>query len=193
MELDEALEERVREAYRGVVAKDGDRVVAAFRGLSDDDLLKAVSYGYYVIGRVVNDVLGSGASDDGVRGLADEIISEEGAWADLGADNAALVDLLRSASGGVPPSTGTDPGAVMFLASLPVGTCWPPTDSRIRSGGTTSIRFGPGWRPSHPAESAGFGGVPIDAARGRALSAFAAASRWLVTWDRCGRGRRAGR
>ena len=97
MEIDPRIEEHVREAYRGVIARDGDRMVAAFRDLNAEDSAKAVAYGVFVLGYIVNDVFRDGASDTDLQTLAAKIIKSESDWINLNsADNLARV--LRSAA-----------------------------------------------------------------------------------------------
>jgi NAD(P)-dependent dehydrogenase (short-subunit alcohol dehydrogenase family) len=108
MRIDERVEEIVREAYRAVIAEDGDRLVAAFRGPSEEQARMAVAYGAFVVGFIVKDVLRQGVTEDQLRKLADQIIASEGDWVDLGSPD-DLVKLLASAArgdlsfDGVPP------------------------------------------------------------------------------------------
>jgi hypothetical protein len=109
MEIDPRVEEHVREAYRGVIARDGDRMVAAFRDLNAADSAKAVAYGVFVLGYVVNDVFRDGATEAELLALAGKIIKSESDWINLrNAEDLARV--LRSAAAadvtfpGVPPA-----------------------------------------------------------------------------------------
>jgi NDP-sugar pyrophosphorylase family protein len=99
MRIDERVEEIVREAYRAVIDKDGDRLVAAFRGHSEEQAQMAVAYGIFVAGFIVNDVLRQGVTEEQLRKLADQVIASEGDWVDLGSPE-HLVKLLASAANG---------------------------------------------------------------------------------------------
>jgi len=105
--IDERVEEIVREAYRAVIAKDGDRLVAAFRGVSEEDAQTAVRYGVFVAGFIVNDVLRKGAREGELTELAQRIVASEEDWVDLGSVQ-DLASLLGGAArgdlayGGVP-------------------------------------------------------------------------------------------
>jgi hypothetical protein len=105
MQINEHVEEAVREAFRAVIAKDGDRLVTAFRGLNEDEARTAVAYGVFVAGFVVQDVFRVGVSDDDLRDLATKIIASESGWVDLG-DAATLARMLRSAAQGDPTFAG---------------------------------------------------------------------------------------
>jgi hypothetical protein len=99
MQIDEHVEEAVREAYRAVIAKDGPRLVNAFRDLSEDDARTAVAYGLFVCGFVVKDVLRDGITEQNLDQLAAAIIASESAWVDLGSAE-DLAALLRAAATG---------------------------------------------------------------------------------------------
>ncbi|MCA2216782.1 hypothetical protein [Jidongwangia harbinensis] len=112
MEIDPRIEEHVREAYRGIIGRDGDRMVAAFHGLGADDAAKAVAYGVFVLGYIVNDVFRNGATDADLRQLAGKIIESESDWINLrGADDVAGV--LRSAATGEVTFPGVPPADVI--------------------------------------------------------------------------------
>jgi hypothetical protein len=84
MQIDERIEEKVREAYRGVVARDGDRVTAAFRDLGEDDSKAAVGLGLFACGYIVNDVYPDGPTEADLRELARQVVKAESSWIDLG-------------------------------------------------------------------------------------------------------------
>ncbi|MEV6304956.1 hypothetical protein AB0M02_36475 [Actinoplanes sp. NPDC051861] len=112
MEIDPRIEEHVREAYRGVIARDGDRMVAAFRGLNTQDSATAVSYAVFVLGYVVNDVFRDGATGDELLDLAQKIVKSESDWIKLhSAEDLAAV--LRSAAVGDVTFPGVPPGDVI--------------------------------------------------------------------------------
>jgi hypothetical protein len=99
MRIDESVEEIVREAYRAVIGKDGDRLVGAFRSGSEDQARSAVAYGVFVAGYVINDVLRERVTDTQLLELAENIIESEADWVDLG-DPVDLAKMLASATRG---------------------------------------------------------------------------------------------
>ncbi|MGV9214734.1 hypothetical protein ACTFTM_22970 [Micromonospora sp. RB23] len=99
MRIDERVEGAVREAYRAVIAKDGDRLAAAFAGLNDEEAQMAVSYAVFVVGFIVRDVFRNGATEADLSDLADKIIASERTWVDLGARD-ELAGLLAAATSG---------------------------------------------------------------------------------------------
>jgi hypothetical protein len=112
MQIDEQIEEHVREAYRGVAAEDGARIARAFEGLSPDDAATTLGYGLFVMGFVINDVLRKGATDADLDGIAQRAIETVSGWVDLG-DKAAVVALLSAASKGDGSVPGVPPEDVL--------------------------------------------------------------------------------
>ncbi|MFG3555180.1 hypothetical protein ACGGAQ_12370 [Micromonospora sp. NPDC047557] len=99
MQVDERVEGAVREAYRAVIAKDGDRLAAAFAGLNEDEAQMAVRYAVFVVGFIVKDVFRNGATEAELSELADKIIASESPWVDLGRRE-DLARLLAAATSG---------------------------------------------------------------------------------------------
>ncbi len=112
MRIDPRVEEHVREAYRGVIAKNGDRMVAAFRDLNADDSATAVAYGMVVVGTVVNDAFPDGPTETELLGMARKIVDEEGDWIDLG-DPHEIARLLSAAARGDTTFPGTNKADVV--------------------------------------------------------------------------------
>jgi hypothetical protein len=102
MRIDERIEEVVREAYRAVIAKDGERLVSTFRGLSDEDSKKAIGYGIFVCGYIIGDVFRDGVKDEQLRDLAAKIVASESDWVDLGSPD-DLANLLSNVAKGEAP------------------------------------------------------------------------------------------
>jgi len=104
MQIDPEVERHVREAFSAVLDKDGDRMVAAFRGLDKDQSAKAVRYIAYVVGFIVNDVFRDGWTRQQIRDLASKIVAAEQDWVDLGGVEtvAALLDSTAKGSIGSP-------------------------------------------------------------------------------------------
>jgi hypothetical protein len=108
MRVDERIEEIVREAYRAVIAKDGDRLVSTFRGLEEEDARKAVAYGIFVCGYIVNDVFRDGAKEQELRELATKIIASEADWVDVGSPD-EVAGVLGAAAKGESPFGNVPP------------------------------------------------------------------------------------
>ncbi|MET8309741.1 hypothetical protein [Micromonospora sp. NPDC005173] len=106
MRVDERVEEAVREAYRAVIAKDGDRLASALAGLNEHEAQRAVRYAVFVVGFIVNDVFRNGATEAELSGLADKIIASESSWIELG-PREDLASLLSAAAGGDVTATST--------------------------------------------------------------------------------------
>jgi hypothetical protein len=99
MQIDARIEEYVREAYRGVAAEDGDRMVAAFEGLSQQDAARVLGYGLFVVGYILREVLRKGPTEEDFDVIAGRAIETVSSWIDLGPKN-ELVALMRAASKG---------------------------------------------------------------------------------------------
>lgn len=120
MEIDPRVEEHVREAYRGVIARDGDRMVAAFRGLDPDDAATAVAYGVFVLGYIVNDVFRNGATEADLLMLAEKIVESESDWIRLRSAS-DVAGVLRSAAAGDVTFPGVPPTDVIGHAFVAGG------------------------------------------------------------------------
>jgi len=96
MQIDERIEQHVRDAFAAAVGEDRGRLDAALSSLRDEDGPKAWSYAAYVVGYVVNDI---DATDQDLDGIAQRAIAATSSWFDLG-DRAAVGALLRAASEG---------------------------------------------------------------------------------------------
>lgn len=99
MDIDERIEQQVREAFAAAVGEERARFEAALDGFSDQDAPQAWAYAAYVVGYVINDVLPDGATDKELDGIAQRAIGTVSGWFDLG-DKAAVKALLKSASEG---------------------------------------------------------------------------------------------
>lgn len=99
MRIDARIEEAVREAYRAVIAKDGDRMVRGLRGLSEDDFRTAVAYGAFVCGYVVNELFPEGLNEAELNRLAAMIIETESSWISLGSAEDIAKFLAATAKG----------------------------------------------------------------------------------------------
>lgn len=102
MRIDERIEEVVREAYRAAIAKDGERLVSTFHGLSVEDSKKAVGYGIFVCGFIINDAFRDGATDEQFRDLAAKIAASESDWVNLGSPD-DVANLLSNVAKGKAP------------------------------------------------------------------------------------------
>ncbi|MEU4529770.1 hypothetical protein AB0F49_16220 [Micromonospora ureilytica] len=107
MRVDERVEEAVREAYRAVIAKDGDRLAAALAGLDEREAETAIRYAVFVVGFIVKDVFRNGVAEAELLGLADKVIASESSWVNLG-PREDLGRLLAAAASGDIASSTTD-------------------------------------------------------------------------------------
>lgn len=98
MRIDERVEAHVRQAFSAVIARDGERMVEAMRGLDEADSQRAVGLALYVCGFVVNDIHRSGATDSEIHELAAQITRSESRWVNL--NTAQVATLLRAAAAG---------------------------------------------------------------------------------------------
>jgi hypothetical protein len=112
MRIDERIEQRVRDAFGAVANRDGAGMAAAPQGLSNEDVATALSYGLFVVGFILNDVLREGPTDEDYEVIAGRAIDAASGWIDLG-DRAAVVALLRAAAKGDPSVPGVSPEDVL--------------------------------------------------------------------------------
>jgi hypothetical protein len=84
MELDDSVEERLREAYSGAISKDPDRISRALEGISPQETATLVDLGLYVFGYIFNEKYQHSLTDDNVRELADKIVARESDWTEAG-------------------------------------------------------------------------------------------------------------
>lgn len=110
MKIDERVEAHVRNAFNGVIARDGEQMVEALRGLDEADSLTAIGLVLYVCGFVVNDIYRTGATADEIRELADQVVRSE-SWVRLRTDEVAT--LLSAAA------TGDDTLGGLTKADIP--------------------------------------------------------------------------
>ena len=106
MQIDEQVEDRVRKAFGAVIDRDGDAMVRALEGLDEQQAATALWLALYAVGYVVNDVYRDGVTGEGIRVLANQIVSTESGWITLDTDT--VTRLLGAAAkgdsslGGVP-------------------------------------------------------------------------------------------
>jgi hypothetical protein len=106
MQVSEQVIDRARQAFSAVIGRDGDAMVAALQGLSEDDSAALVGLALFVCGFVAKDVYRDGPTEDEYRALARQIVDTESSWVQLNVDTVAR--LLRAAAeadlslGGVP-------------------------------------------------------------------------------------------
>jgi hypothetical protein len=82
--VDEQAEARLREAFSGAIGRRPEKVSAALAGVPQKQAETVVGLALFVIGFVVNDACGDGASDGTVRDLAQKIIDGESDWSNVG-------------------------------------------------------------------------------------------------------------
>ena len=106
MRIDEQIEERVRAAFSAAIARDGDAMVGALYGLTEQQAQQALGLALYACGFVVNDIFREGATDEEVRALAQQITETEASWVRLDVDTVA--GTLRAAARGDASLDGVD-------------------------------------------------------------------------------------
>jgi hypothetical protein len=99
MQIDETIEGHVREAYSAVVGRDGDRMVRAFEGLTEDARRNAIALGAFVCGFIINDAYPQGPTDADLLNTAKDIVEEESGWIDLGSAESVAAFLGAVARG----------------------------------------------------------------------------------------------
>ncbi|GAA5198430.1 hypothetical protein GCM10023322_71840 [Rugosimonospora acidiphila] len=95
MPINSQVEERLRKAYSGAIAKDPDAVAGALDGISKEDTASLITMGLYVSGFVANDIYRDGPTDEDFRELASKISEKESDWIDL--DRASVAEFLKVA------------------------------------------------------------------------------------------------
>ena len=119
MRIDVQVEDRVRRALAGVIDRNGDAMVAALDGLSEEQAQHALGLALYAAGFVVNDVFRDGATDEELRALARQIVETESNWVTL--DVETVSHTLRAAAIGDPSVAGVAPGDVVGNAFVSAG------------------------------------------------------------------------
>lgn len=99
MQIDEKIEEHVREAYSAVVGRDGNQMAQAFDGLNKDDRNTALALGLFVCEYALNDTYPDGPTESDLLDLAREIVEEESSWINLGTPG-DLATFLKSVARG---------------------------------------------------------------------------------------------
>jgi hypothetical protein len=89
MPVNSQVEERMRKAYSGAVAKDSDIVARALDGISKADTGTLIAMGLYVVGFIANDIYRDGPTDEEYQELAVKISDKESDWIDLNRDSVA--------------------------------------------------------------------------------------------------------
>lgn len=84
MRIDERIEECVREAFAAAIAKEGDRMVAALKPLSEEDARTGIGYAVFVCGHVINALFPDGPTHDDLLAMAQRVVDSERGWVNLG-------------------------------------------------------------------------------------------------------------
>lgn len=101
MQIDERVEARVREAFSAAIGGDGDQMVTALQGLDENDAIRAVQLGLYVVGFVMKHAFGPSPSAADAEETAREVIDRTSSWVDLGTPAEVAAYLLSAARGDV--------------------------------------------------------------------------------------------
>lgn len=113
MQIDESVEEHVRDALGAAIDRDGDAMVAAFDGLSAAKMQHSLGLGLFAIGYVVNEIHQGNPSSDDIVSLAQQIVESEADWISLNLE--AIRRLLYAASKGDASLAGVKPDDAMAL------------------------------------------------------------------------------
>lgn len=120
MQIDEQVEEHLREAYRGAVAEDQVRMLGAFGSLSAEDGGKALTYGLFVVSYILHDVVEGEdeetPTNEDLEGVAERAAEASAGWADL--DQTEILALLRSCAGNEMPSGIPQEDVLRYTAYL---------------------------------------------------------------------------
>lgn len=84
MRIDDAIEERMREAFRGVIAESAERVVAASSDVDERTFGQMLGYALHVARDVLSDAFPGGPSGADLQLLSERIVQAEETWVDLG-------------------------------------------------------------------------------------------------------------
>jgi hypothetical protein len=96
MQVSEQVLNRARQAFSAVIGRDGDAMVAALQGLSDDDSAALLGLALFVCGFVTKDVYRDGPTEEEYQTLARQIVETESSWVQLNV--ATVTRLLRAAA-----------------------------------------------------------------------------------------------
>jgi hypothetical protein len=99
MQIDDAIEDRVRTAFSAAIDHNSSDLKAALGRFNAKDFKIATSYAIYVCGYVVTDVFNSKPSDEGIAELSEYIVNDNKSWVDLGSPT-AIANFLKAASTG---------------------------------------------------------------------------------------------
>jgi hypothetical protein len=114
MQIDEQVEEHVREAFNAALHRDGDAMAAAFQGLDLPQTRHAVGLAYFVVGYVVNEIHDGNPTEADLASLAQLIVKSEMNWIPLNAESVKNVLTAASKNESVVP--GVSPEDAMGLA-----------------------------------------------------------------------------
>lgn len=84
MQIDQAVEAKVREAFSRVIAQDRKGMITALDGLSERDTATALSYAVIVCGYIANNVYPDGVTTETSKELAASAVADLAGWVDLG-------------------------------------------------------------------------------------------------------------
>lgn len=99
MPVDQRAEERLRAAFSGAVGRKPEKISAALAGVPQSKSQAVIGLALYVVGSVINDATGAAATDDAVRDIAEQLVTGESDWIDVG-DIDTVVRFLKAASAG---------------------------------------------------------------------------------------------
>lgn len=97
MQIDEAIEERVRTAFGAVIGEKPAELKAVLVRFTPGELQTAVSYAAYVCAYIVADVLDGELPEDGLEVMAQQVVEDNKSWVDLG-EVATVVSFLKASA-----------------------------------------------------------------------------------------------
>jgi hypothetical protein len=89
MPVNSQVEQRLRKAYSGAIAKDSDIVAKALDGISEEETSTLITMGLYVSGFIANDIYRDGPTSKDYQELATKISDKESDWIELTRDTVA--------------------------------------------------------------------------------------------------------
>lgn len=113
MQIDEQVEEHVRDAFGASIDRDSERMRSALDGMNSEQLRDALSLAYFAVGYVMNDVYDGDPSSADIADVAKRVVRSEQDWIDL--NESEVSGLLAAASKGAAEVSGVKPGDALGL------------------------------------------------------------------------------
>lgn len=108
MHIDDRVEERLREAFNGVLHRDGAAMANALQTLNLPETQHAVDLAYFITGHIVNEVHAGNPADADLASLARLIVKSEAGWITLEAPSVQKVIAAAARNEPVIPGLGRE-------------------------------------------------------------------------------------